>query len=138
MKQAGQGATPKQLAAEHPIVRTHPETGRKALYTSVAHTAHIKGWTEKESLPLLSSCGTIRPARSSPVAFNGAWDRWRSGTIAAPCTIRSTTIMASGASCTASPWPATGRNSSQRGGGERVIVPIALRAASARVPGISR
>lgn len=53
LKQAGAGATPKHLTAEHPIVRTHPETGRKALYTSVAHTAHIKGWTEKESLPLL-------------------------------------------------------------------------------------
>jgi taurine dioxygenase len=54
LKQAGAGATPKQLSAEHPIVRTHPETGRKALYTSVAHTNHIKGWTETESLPLLS------------------------------------------------------------------------------------
>ena len=43
----------KVMTAEHPIVRTHPETGRKALYTSDAHTAHIKGWTEKESLPLL-------------------------------------------------------------------------------------
>jgi taurine dioxygenase len=53
LKQAGAGATPKHLTAEHPIVRTHPETGRKALYTSVAHTAHIKGWTDKESLPLL-------------------------------------------------------------------------------------
>jgi taurine dioxygenase len=53
LKQAGAGATPKHLSAEHPIVRTHPETGRKALYTSVAHTSHIKGWTEKESLPLL-------------------------------------------------------------------------------------
>jgi taurine dioxygenase len=53
LKQAGTGATPKTLEAEHPLVRTHPETGRKALYTSVAHTAHIKGWTEKESLPLL-------------------------------------------------------------------------------------
>ncbi len=47
------GAELKVLSAEHPIVRTHPETGRKALYTSDAHTAHIKGWTEKESLPLL-------------------------------------------------------------------------------------
>jgi taurine dioxygenase len=53
LKQAGSGATPKNLEAEHPIARTHPETGRKALYTSVAHTACIKGWTEKESLPLL-------------------------------------------------------------------------------------
>ncbi|MGH9023555.1 MAG: TauD/TfdA dioxygenase family protein [Acidimicrobiia bacterium] len=51
MKEAG--AELKELTAEHPIVRTHPETGRKALYTSDAHTAHIKGWTEKESLPLL-------------------------------------------------------------------------------------
>jgi len=51
MKEAG--AALKVLEAEHPIVRTHPETGRKALFTSVAHTAHIKGWTEKESLPLL-------------------------------------------------------------------------------------
>jgi taurine dioxygenase len=42
-----------QTTSVHPLVRTHPETGRKALYTSDAHTAHIQGWTEKESLPLL-------------------------------------------------------------------------------------
>ena len=47
------GAALKVLTGEHPIVRTHPETGRKALYTSDAHTASIRGWTEKESLPLL-------------------------------------------------------------------------------------
>jgi taurine dioxygenase len=51
MKEAG--AELKPMIAEHPIVRTHPETGRKALFTSVAHTSHFKGWTEKESLPLL-------------------------------------------------------------------------------------
>ncbi|TWT10824.1 TauD/TfdA family dioxygenase [Reyranella sp. CPCC 100927] len=43
----------KTLIAEHPIVRTHPETGRKALFLNTGHTTQFKGWTEKESQPLL-------------------------------------------------------------------------------------
>jgi taurine dioxygenase len=47
------GAEQKTLVAEHPVVRTHPETGRKALYVNVGHTTAFKGWTERESQPLL-------------------------------------------------------------------------------------
>ena len=42
-----------QYVAEHPVARTHPESGRKALYASRSHTTHFKGMTEEESAPLL-------------------------------------------------------------------------------------
>jgi taurine dioxygenase len=43
----------KDYVAEHPAVRTHPETGRKALYVNVAHTLRFKDMTEEESAPIL-------------------------------------------------------------------------------------
>ena len=39
--------------ARHPVVRTHPETGRKALYLSALHTLRFDGMTEHESRPII-------------------------------------------------------------------------------------
>ncbi len=60
----------------HPMVLTHPETGRKALYASRGHTTHFKGMTEEESRPLLDYLvmHQVRPEFTCRV-------RWAPGTL---------------------------------------------------------
>jgi taurine dioxygenase len=73
----GSAEARRQLVAEHPVVRTHPETGRKALYVNRAHTVGFAGMTEEESAPLLEFLfrHQIRPEFTCRF-------RWTSGSLA--------------------------------------------------------
>lgn len=37
----------------HPVVRTHPRTGRRGLFVNRVYTQRFEGWTAEESAPLL-------------------------------------------------------------------------------------
>ncbi len=65
------------LEAEHPVVRTHPETGRRVLYINVGHTLRFKGWTVEESAPLLSFLHQHQIRPEFTCRF-----QWRAGSIA--------------------------------------------------------
>jgi taurine dioxygenase len=74
------GARPeakKQFVAEHPVVRTHPETGRKALYVNCGHTVRFKDMTEEESAPILNFLFQHLPRPEFTCRF-----RWQPGSIA--------------------------------------------------------
>jgi taurine dioxygenase len=66
-----------ELIGEHPVVRTHPETGRKALYVNRAHTVRFKDATEDECRSLIDylSAHAVRPEFTCRL-------RWEPGTLA--------------------------------------------------------
>jgi len=66
-----------EYVAEHPVVRTHPETGRKALYVNVGHTVRFSGMTEEESAPLLAFLFRHQVRPEFTCRF-----QWRAGSLA--------------------------------------------------------
>ncbi|HEU5178674.1 MAG TPA: TauD/TfdA family dioxygenase [Burkholderiales bacterium] len=65
-----------QYESEHPVARTHPDTGRKALYLSRSHTIRFKDMGEDESRPLIEflQAHQTRPEFTCRV-------RWQPGTL---------------------------------------------------------
>jgi taurine dioxygenase len=50
---ASAGLDQQAVTTTHPVVRTHPVTGRRALFVNGNYTSHFEGWTPEESRPLL-------------------------------------------------------------------------------------
>ena len=69
-----QRATPGQIrerpAVDHPIVRTHPDTGAKALYLG-NHASHIVGWPETEGRALIRWLEAF--ATQAPFVYSHVW-----------------------------------------------------------------
>ena len=65
------------LQAEHPVVRRHPVTGRKALYVNRAHTLRFSDMTEAESAGLLGYLFERAACEEITCRF-----RWRAGSLA--------------------------------------------------------
>jgi taurine dioxygenase len=64
-------AEEKYPPVEHPVVRTHPETGRKALYVNLSFTKKIKGLSDLESAAILSML--VRHCESPMIQVRYRW-----------------------------------------------------------------
>ncbi len=47
------GLPEDEIVNAHPVVRTHPETGRRALFVNGNYTRNFLNWSEEDSAPLL-------------------------------------------------------------------------------------
>lgn len=67
---------PEMRRSPHPLVRTHPETGRKSLYIG-GHVHYLENMTEEESAPLINYLYNHSQRPDFTCRF-----RWREGSLA--------------------------------------------------------
>jgi taurine dioxygenase len=77
LKDSARADARKEYSAPHPVVRLHPETGRRALYVNVAHTVRFEGMTAEESAPVLQYLYRHQVRPEFTCRF-----RWRPGSLA--------------------------------------------------------
>ena len=76
------GKRPEELHEQyppmrHPVIRTHPETGKPLIFVNTAFTSHIEGLSEKESRWLLDHLFATASDPEIQCRF-----RWQAGSIA--------------------------------------------------------
>ena len=77
LKDSARDDARKEYEAHHPVIRVHPETGRRALYVNSAHTVGFEGMTREESAPILGYLFRHQIRAELTCRF-----RWRPGSIA--------------------------------------------------------
>ncbi|MFO1029004.1 MAG: TauD/TfdA family dioxygenase [Acetobacteraceae bacterium] len=77
VRDAGTAQAKQVMTAEHPVVRRHPETGRRSLFISTAHTERFAGMTVEESAGLLQFLFRHQVRPEFTCRF-----RWQPGSIA--------------------------------------------------------
>ena len=95
--------------ADHPVVRTHPVTGKKALYVNQGFTRYINGIPRDESNGILRYLYEHMANPLFQCRFRWRRTRSRSGTIAASSTTRCGTTGRTPARATGSRSRAIGR-----------------------------
>ena len=93
---------------EHPFVRTHHETGKKALYSSISYIQGFVGLEKEESDALLLEFMPIKRQKRLPIRINGRPICWSCGTIARFCTPRRAALTATTVCCTGQRLPTRG------------------------------